>query len=365
MSFVVKALFPGMLLDSATRWARDAAGRYPEAASTQVIGELGWNAVLVPESAGGAGGSFSDFASIVEGLATHAVALPVVTRCGIVPTMLDALADGDAARSLLAAVADGSAIIELGGSLNGQSEEPLLAREQAGKWELSGCIPNIALTEECTHALLVARNAGDGSPMVFIARRQELDGEAAAYTSMDERGVCAYRMESMSLPASAMLASGAEAARAIEAGWRLAVCATAADTVCAMGSALEHTIAYLRERHQFGQSLSRFQVLRHDVARLYIIYELARGLLQASLDTMQAPLDSRQAKAAFDLLGLFTGQEAIRFAEMVIQLHGGMGMTKELPAARLATRMLANALRFDDPLSHLYCLHDFRTKTRP
>jgi alkylation response protein AidB-like acyl-CoA dehydrogenase len=61
-------LFPGMLLDAAARFAQDNATTDLRASHT--VRDMGWACTLVPEDAGGVGGSFADLAAVIEGLAT-------------------------------------------------------------------------------------------------------------------------------------------------------------------------------------------------------------------------------------------------------------------------------------------------------
>ena len=86
---------------------RRAATRRTSACAGELRGdpirELGWTATLVPEEAGGAGCTLSDLASIVEGLATHGLHLPVVETCAVVPLLLQAAAPEVAHRWLEAA----------------------------------------------------------------------------------------------------------------------------------------------------------------------------------------------------------------------------------------------------------------------
>lgn len=364
MPFEPKTLFPGLLADSAARLAQDAAGRYPERPVASLTGEMGWSAVLVAEEQGGVGGNFTDLASIIEALASHAVDLPVITRCGIVPAMLNTLHDNDRARALLAGSADGSAVVELGGPLCPSDHvAPLSARRGPQGWQVSGATAEMSLTEDCTHVLLVCRNTGDDTPLLISVDSGSLRRQAMGFHTMDDCPVQACTLEDLALADRDVVASGPDAQRALQAGWRVAVACKATDIVSGMGSALARTVQYLLERQQFGQPLAQFQALRHEVARLYVTYELARNLLQASLRALQASASGEGDAGAFDLLGLYTGQEAILFAESVIQLHGGMGMTREMPAARLATRLLANACRFGDPLSHHQSLNQLRDGT--
>lgn len=342
MSFQPKLLFPGLLSESASRLAQAEAS--PPVAR---IRDLGWNAVLVAEAQGGAGGGFADLAAIVEGLAGQGVDLPVISRCGVVPALLGKL-DGQAdADRLLRDLASGAAVIELGSRLD---DDALQGERDSSGWLLSGSTAAMSLDEDCSHVLLVART-GQGPLLAWVAA-QRLRACARPYRSMDGRTLQVCELERFAV--DGVLALGAPAAAAKEAGWRVGVAASAADTVAAMGAALAQTIAYLAQREQFGQALAGFQALRHEVARLYIRYETAAGLLQATLRSLDA---ARGDNAAFDLLGLYMGEQALPFAEAVIQLHGGMGMTREMPAARLATRLIANTLLHTDPLRHRRSLH--------
>ncbi|ALM86180.1 acyl-CoA dehydrogenase [Bordetella sp. N] len=373
MPFEPKTSFPGLLADSAARLAQDLAARYPESADAAVLTEMGWNAVLIPEAQGGVGGEFGDLASIVEALAPHAVGLPVITRCGAVPAMLAALAGQPRAERLLAGCADGSMVVELGGPLSASDHVAPMALRGAGRERrITGSTTEMTLTADCTHVLLVCAGAGAGAgasgggePVLACVPAERLREHAVFFETMDEARVSVCKARDLLLGDDDIVASGTDARLAIAAGWRVAVAATATDTVCAMGSVLARTITYLLEREQFGQPLAQFQALRHDVARLYVTYETARGLLQVTLNGMGPATGTSTAAddAAVDLLGLHTSEEAVTYAETVIQLHGGMGMTREMPAARLATRLLANAMRFGDTLSHRHSLNRLRTRT--
>ncbi|MFU1983541.1 acyl-CoA dehydrogenase family protein [Bordetella hinzii] len=340
MSFQPKLLFPGLLSESASRLAQAEA--CPPVAR---IRELGWNAVLVAEAQGGAGGGFADLAAIVEGLAGQGVNLPVISRCGVVPALLAKLAGQPDVDRFLTDLASGAAVIELGSGLD---DEALQGERDGQDWRLSGSTAAMSLDEDCSHVLLAART-GQGSLLAWAAARRLRDC-ARPYRSMDGRTLQVCELERFAV--DGVLALGAPAAAAKEAGWRVGVAAGAADTVAAMGAALAQTIAYLAQREQFGQALAGFQALRHEVARLYIRYETAASLLQATLRSLDAADNT-----AFDLLGLYMGEQALPFAETVIQLHGGMGMTSEMPAARLATRLIANTLLHTDPLRHRRSLH--------
>ena len=113
-----------------------------------------------------------------------------------------------------------------------------------------------------------------------------------------------------------------------------------------MGALLEQTIAYLTSRVQFDAPLASFQALRHKVADLYVAQENARAMVAGLLEQIDEP--GRWPARELDLAKLYLGPASRRFAAGTIQLHGGMGMTEELPASRLAKRLLMVEFEYGD-----------------
>jgi alkylation response protein AidB-like acyl-CoA dehydrogenase len=124
--------------------------------------------------------------------------------------------------------------------------------------------------------------------------------------------------------------------------------------VSAMGAALEQTVGYLNTRVQFGQPLASFQALRHRTVDLYVAYETARALMRHLLE--QAEAGTPWAARELSLAKLHIGPAARAFAKEVIQLHGGMGLTEELAAVRLAKRLLLVEFEYGDSITRAEAL---------
>jgi alkylation response protein AidB-like acyl-CoA dehydrogenase len=155
---------------------------------------------------------------------------------------------------------------------------------------------------------------------------------------------------------------GSAARRAAAVSEDLATLATALDIAATLGASIEHCIAYLSARVQFGVALASFQVLRHKVVELYVDYESASVLLARLVAETVASgqLASRDAS----LCKLYLNALARRGAETAIQLHGGMGMTAELPATRLARRLLCAEFEHGDRFAQLSRLQSQPTAAR-
>ncbi|GGR47906.1 alkylation response protein AidB-like acyl-CoA dehydrogenase [Nocardioides luteus] len=110
--------------------------------------------------------------------------------------------------------------------------------------------------------------------------------------------------------------------------------------------ALERTVAYLKERHQFGRPLGSFQALKHRCADLLVQVETAKTMSWAAAWELSQPEpDVRLVRAAKTWCSDAFSQVA---AEM-IQLHGGVAITWEHDAHLYFKRAHATAQLFATP----------------
>jgi alkylation response protein AidB-like acyl-CoA dehydrogenase len=127
------------------------------------------------------------------------------------------------------------------------------------------------------------------------------------------------------LPRGERVGSADEAAR-----WRLDGAAlTAAMLAGVAAGACESTVAYARERRQFGRPVGSFQAVKHALADMLVRAEMARVQAYAAAAHVDEPdvADTVRAVAAAKLVA---GDAALQNGKAAIQLHGGMGMTWEV-----------------------------------
>jgi butyryl-CoA dehydrogenase/short/branched chain acyl-CoA dehydrogenase len=96
--------------------------------------------------------------------------------------------------------------------------------------------------------------------------------------------------------------------------------------------ALDHAIAYARERKQFGQPIAQFQGVQFELAEMAVDVEAARLLVYnaARLKDAGHPFLSEAAMAKY-----FASQIAERVASRAVEVFGGVGFTKEYPVEKL------------------------------
>jgi alkylation response protein AidB-like acyl-CoA dehydrogenase len=97
------------------------------------------------------------------------------------------------------------------------------------------------------------------------------------------------------------------------------------------GGALAATIAYVRERQQFGQAIGEFQAVQFQLAQAATELEAARLMVYnaARLKDAGQPFTREAAMAK-----LFSSQVCERITSLCVELFGGYGYTKDYPVEK-------------------------------
>ena len=347
MSTSFDPLFPGMLLDAAARFAQDHT---TTTAAGEPIRDMGWACTLVPEGLGGVGGGIADLAAVIEGLATHGVQLPVLEACAIAPLLLQA-APAEAAAGWLTALCEGSASYLPLTALSSPLEDiTVSARKLDIGYELTGQVQGADHSFTATHYVVTARFEDTGRPALFVVDGERMPQPMAVYRTMEGRRAADFTLAPLTLPAAACIAQGESAAVALARASDAALLLTGVDTVAALASLIAHTVTYLQERRQFGLALSSFQALRHRTADMYVRYLAARGLLVHVFAEHER--GASDLSRTLQVMKVALAESARTCAEAAIQMHGGMGMSEEVLATRLAQRLLTSEFRHGDRLLH-------------
>ena len=97
-------------------------------------------------------------------------------------------------------------------------------------------------------------------------------------------------------------------------------------------AALDHSIAYSKERKQFGKAIADFQVVQHQIARAATEVEAARLMVYNAARLRDAG-QSFMTEAA--MCKVFSSEVAERVTSLAINLFGGNGYVKEYPVEKL------------------------------
>ncbi len=340
--------------------ARHAAAASPIGYSESVwsgLAELGAIGALFPESVGGFGGDAFDVTVVFESLGKGLVIEPflgalVVGRAILSAGtqaqkgQLDSLLDGSTVASLAHDEADGH--YEL-------SHVTLKATRKGEAYVLDGHKGVVIHAERAGLFLVSARTSGaaedEGGISLFLVPGDTAGLSLQGYGRVDGGRAAELTFKQVQLPASALLGAEGEGFAVLEQAVAWGVLALCAEAVGVMDVAKQMTLEYLRTRKQFGVPIGSFQALQHRMADVLLEIEQARSAVINAAAAMQADRTTRER--AISAAKFSIGRIGTLVAEESIQMHGGIGMTWELPMTHYAKRLVMIDHQLGDEDHHL------------
>ncbi|AOK53937.1 pimeloyl-CoA dehydrogenase small subunit [Burkholderia stagnalis] len=319
--------------------------------------ELGAIGVLFDEADGGFGGAGFDIAVVFECLGRGLVVEPFLGA--LLAGRALALAGGDAQRERLAALIAGSASAAFAHDEPGSHYELTTVRTRAEKsgdgWVLNGAKGVVDQGAQAAFFVVSARTAGNDDDAhgirLFVVPADAYGVSLRDYRKIDGGRAAEVRFERVALPADAALGDPHDGAALLERVLGYGLLALSAEALGAMDVAKEHTLEYLRTRKQFGMPIGSFQALQHRMADLLLEVEQARSAVINAAAQLDAPRAVRERALAAAKVSI--GRIGTLVAEESIQLHGGIGMTWELPLSHYAKRLVMIDHQLGDEDHHL------------
>ncbi len=360
----------GMLRDSLARYLRERydfdsrqkmlampGGRDP-AIWKAFAEELGILGAGFPEEHGGLGGGHVDHMVIMEELGRAIAIEPYLDTCIVGGGALLA-AGGDHAATLIPGIIAGDVIIafawaEPKSRYNPARIETRATADGAG-WTLSGHKSVVIAAPYATHVLVTARTGGasgerDGVSL-FLVEAGTAGITRRDYPTVDGWMASELFFERANVGPHALLGAEGQAMGLVDELLDRATAATCAEAAGTMRRLHELTLDYAKQRQQFGQPISKFQVIQHRLVDMLMEAEQAvsmayQATLRLDLRAAERARAVSQAKAKIAKGARFLGQSAI-------QIHGGIGITNELAAGHYFKRLTMLESRYGDQDHHL------------
>ena len=281
--------------------------------------EQGWTALALPEEYGGLGLGLIELGLVAQASGAATAGAPFLTQGYGAGQALLASADAAAQALWLPRLASGEAlgVVAFG---EGNAVLPTLPSVRSADGKLSGTKPAVPGGLKADFAVVWAQ--ADGGAALVITELS--NASRSAVDSFDNARLHAD-LTFADTPAT-LLASGAEARRiALDVLARMAV-VTAHEQVGGAEALLHIARDYALTRKAFGQPIGAFQSIKHRIAELYGLVEIARANCihaasrEGQGDFLIAAADARlSATEAYDTA-----------ARDCVQIHGGIGVTWEL-----------------------------------
>jgi alkylation response protein AidB-like acyl-CoA dehydrogenase len=305
--------------------------------------DLGIMGVEVPESHGGAGASFFHSVLAVEALSRVDPSLGVLVdvQNTLVVNALLRWGNEDVQRRYLRGLATttvGAYALSEAGAGSDAFAMATRAAEEGTDWVLTGRKLWITNGGEADLFIVFAnvnRDAGYRGITAFLVERGFagfMVGKKEDKLGIRASSTCELLLEGCRVPKANVLGE-------VGKGYKVAIetlnegrIGIGAQMIGLARGALDHAIAYTRERQQFGKPIAMFQAVQHQLARAATQVEAAR-LMVYNAARLRDSHQSFLTEAA--MCKLFSSEVAEDVTSLAVNLYGGYGFVKDYPVEKL------------------------------
>lgn len=266
--------------------------------------ELGLSGIGIPEAAGGAGLGLVELAIIAEAAGAQVAALPLLGSLALVAQAIAAGGSDEQRTAWLPALLAGETIAAHVTATDLAADRNRISASSA--FVAHGSAAQLLLVSGASGSWLVRADA----PGVTVT----------AQTTMDQTRPYA-RVTITGAEGEPLGVGDAGAQAATNAG----LVVLAAEGLGLAQAALDRTVAYSRDRVQFGRAIGSFQAYKHRLADMMVEIEQARSAVYWAACAVDE--GAEDAHLAVHAAKSFAADTAFRCASDMIQLHGGIGFT--------------------------------------
>ncbi|MCA1456876.1 acyl-CoA dehydrogenase family protein [Bradyrhizobium sp. BRP22] len=300
----------------------------------KIFAEMGFSGLLVPEQYGGSGLGAVEAGIVMEEIGRTLMPSPFLATSVLAASAL--LRGGSEAQKAqhLPGIADGSLLAALAVD-EGAKHRPLQTNMQAVRsgngFRLNG--DKALVVDGHTAGLLIvaartAGSAGEKNGVTLFLVDPKAKGIATERTIMvDSHNAARIVFDNVEVDADSVLGEVDQGYPLLETVLNVGRGAVASEMVGLSEEVFGRTVAYLKERKQFGKAIGEFQALQHRAAQLYIDIEITRAAVLKALQALDA--DAANAASAVSVAKARAGTTATLAVQEGVQMHGGMGMTDQ------------------------------------
>jgi len=344
------------------RDARDATGFSREL--WKMFAEMGFTGLLVPEEFGGSGLGCVEAGIVMEEIGRSLMPSPFLATSVLAVSALARGGNAAQKQLYLPRIADGSLLATLAID-EGAKHRPLYTAMQAARsgngFRLNGAKALVVDGHVADLMIVAARSAGspgerDGLTLFLVDAKTK--GIAIERTMMvDAHNAARIEFDDVEVDADGVLGEVDQGSALLDGVLNIGRGAVASEMVGLSEEVFGRTVAYLKDRKQFGKAIGEFQALQHRAAQLYIDIEITRAAVLKALQALDA--DIAKATAAVAVAKARAGATATLAVQEGVQMHGGMGMTDQfdigffMKRARVCQELFGDANFHADQLARM------------
>lgn len=321
------------------------------------MAELGWMGLVIPEEYDGMGMTFLDLAVLLEEMGRNILPGPFFSTVvlGTLP-ILEAGSE-EQKKELLPKIAAGEAIITMALTEPSASYEAdcveLKAEAQGDNFVLNGTKLFVEFASASDYMVVVARTKSGGDPQdgitLFLVDSKSPGIKIEPFTTIGTDKQCEVVFENVSVPKSSIIGE-------LDKGWPVvarvleqATMAKCAEMIGGAQAVLDMSVAYAKERVQYGRPIGSFQAIQHMLADMYVRVDMSKNIVYEAAWMVSAGLPATEKVATAKA---WCNEAYKKVTEDGVQVHGAIGTTRDHDMGLYFRRARAADPAFGDTESH-------------
>lgn len=321
--------------------------------------ELGWAAIPWGEEHGGLAFGYKGLGVVTEESGRTLTASPLFASVWVGGTLVNIGGSETQKAEILPSIAAGELKLALALEESHRHNPYNIATSASSSAEgylLSGKKTFVIDGHIANKLIVVARTSGDqhartGLTLFMVDR--DAPGVSITRTIMaDSRNAANVSLENVAVSADAVIGAVDSGADILDPALDIARIGLAAEMLGGTLECFERTVAYLKERKQFGVAIGSFQALKHRAANMFCEIELSKSCVLEALTALDEGRDATEVAKLASLAKAKVGETYGLVSREGIQMHGGIGMTDEFEIGFFIKRAAVAEQTFGDVNFH-------------
>ena len=300
----------------------------------KTFAEMGFAGLLVPEEFGGSALGCVEAGIVMEEIGRTLMPSPFLSTAVLAVSALSRGGSAAQKSEYLPKLSAGSLLAALAideGTKHRPLQTQLQAMRSGNGFKLDGAKSFVVDGHTAGLLIVAARTAGSAGERagltLFLVGPNSKGIETERTVMVDSHNAARIHFDNVEVDADSVLGEVDQGYQLLEGVLNIGRGAVASEMVGLSEEVFGRTVAYLKERKQFGKAIGEFQALQHRAAQLYIEIEITRAAVLKALQALDG--DAAKSAAAVAVAKARAGSTATRAVQEGVQMHGGMGMTDQ------------------------------------
>ena len=323
------------------------------------IAALGWAGIPFPEEHGGLAFGYKGLGVVTEETGRTLAASPLFASVWLGGTAIAIGGSAAQKAALLPKVAAGELLLALAlEETHRHNPYGVAAQAVAGNGghTLTGAKTFVLDGHVADRFIVAARTAGaagDRHGITLFIVEAGAPGLTVTRTRMaDSRNAANVALDGVAVGADAVVGQIDQGADVLDPVLDIARIGLAAEMLGSAQECFDRTVAYLKEREQFGVPIGSFQALKHRAANMFCELELSKSVVLEALTALDDGRDAKEVAKLASLAKAKVGETFHTVSREGIQMHGGIGMTDEFDIGFFIKRAAVTEQTFGDVNFH-------------